>query len=155
MNDEALPSYKEMMLQMRLGLNFLNETFGVRPNTAWQIDPFGHNAVTVSVLYKLGYEKFVGNRMSEDFKTIFQRSDGFNFYWQGHQVTRNREDSTLFTHILQKHYGLQIPGVYNEKLFLNNRPENFTDFAFQREVYPAFEGLDHLPYGGEKKPHKP
>ena len=46
MNDETLPDYKNMLLQMETGLKFINETFGVHPKIAWQIDPFGNSAVS-------------------------------------------------------------------------------------------------------------
>ncbi len=41
-NDEACPSYTSIIDQMTVGLEYLNERFGIKPKIAWQIDPFGH-----------------------------------------------------------------------------------------------------------------
>lgn len=153
MNDEALPSYKEVMLQMRLGLDFLQDEFGVRPNIGWQIDPFGSSTVTISVLHKLGYDGIVGNRMSQTFKNKLAKEDGFNFYWQGHQVSKNPEDATLFTHILQKHYGLQLPNVWNEGLFLGKNMDQLTNYVYSGEIEPTVEAIDHLSNNKENDYH--
>lgn len=37
-NDEACPTYEEIMLNMMLGHSFLNSTFGVVPKHAWHAD---------------------------------------------------------------------------------------------------------------------
>ncbi|CAI2360948.1 unnamed protein product [Moneuplotes crassus] len=104
MNDEALPSYKETMLQMRIGRKFLDHYFGIKPTIAWQIGSIGHSAATISVLSKLGYEAIVGNKISSDYKKKLEDEYGFNFYWQGHQVSENRQDDVLLTHILTNDY---------------------------------------------------
>ena len=153
MNDEALPSYKEMMLQMRLGLDFLQDNFGVRPNIGWQIDPFGHSAVTVAVLYKLGYDGFVGNRMSKTFKDKLSNEDGFNFYWQGHQVSEEKNETVLFTHILQKHYGLGLPNVWNEGLFLNTNMDRVQDYVYKGEIEPTIRAIDAISGHGQREYH--
>jgi hypothetical protein len=63
MNDESLPEYKNMILQMETGLKFVNETFGVHPRTAWQIDPFGASAVSPALFSQLGYESVILSRI--------------------------------------------------------------------------------------------
>ena len=153
MNDEALPSYKEMLLQMRLGLDFLQDNFGVRPNIGWQIDPFGSSAVSISVLYKLGYDGFVGNRMSQNFKDKLAKEDGFNFYWQGHQVSNNQSEAVLFTHILQKHYGLQLPNVWSEGIFLGTKMDRMTDYVYNGEIRPAINAINYLSHNTENDYH--
>lgn len=142
MNDEALPSYKESMLQMRLGLDFLRDTFGVRPNIGWQIDPFGSSALTVSVLNKLGYDALVENRISQNFKTKLSDKDGYNFYWEGHQVSKNKEDTNLFTHIIQRHYNL--PQYWSDSNFLFKNMQSYRSTVFRLEIDPTMAAIDHL-----------
>ena len=42
MNDEAVVYYEDSIDQMTLGHKFLLDTFGIIPEIAWHIDPFGH-----------------------------------------------------------------------------------------------------------------
>ena len=41
--DEDCPSHVGIVDQMTIGLQYLQELFGVRPRIAWQIDSFGHD----------------------------------------------------------------------------------------------------------------
>lgn len=149
MNDEALPSYKESLLNMRTGLDFLKETFNVRPKIGWQIDPFGSSALTVSVLHKLGYEVLVENRISQNFKNQLKKEDGFNFYWQGHQVSPKKEDVNLFTHIIQRHYNL--PQVWSESQFIRTNIQRYEPLVFNAEISPTMEAIDNLVHGKPQK----
>jgi len=119
MHDEALVSYKEMTANMRFGMDWLQETFGTKPSIGWQIDPFGESSVMPSVLHKLGFEALIGNRINPDFKTIMREEEGFNFYWQGHQVDPNKEDSKLFMSILENFYILPDLRMTDEDKFAN------------------------------------
>ena len=138
MNDEALPTYKGVILQMRTGLDFLRDTFNVRPLIAWQIDPFGSSALTVATFYKLGYEALVENRISADFK----KHNRFNFMWQGHQVTSNKSEASLFTHILTRHYN--IPGIWSENQFLSMSVNTLKDKFWRLEVVPAVNEIKDI-----------
>lgn len=142
MNDEAVPAYKETMLNMRLGIDFLRDTFGVRPNIGWQIDPFGSTAVTVSVLYKLGYDALVENRISSNFKSKLSQEDGFNFFWEGHQVSQKKSDNKLFTHILQRHYNL--PDAWSESQILYKNMAQYKYSVFNTELDPTIAAINHL-----------
>lgn len=142
MNDEALPAYKESLLQMRTGLDFLRDTFGVRPTIGWQIDPFGSSALTVAVLSKLGYDAIVENRVSLDYKKKLGNEDGFNFYWQGHQVDEEHEDSLLFAHLLTDHYN--IFKVWNENMALGQNVEWTRKTIFETEVSPPVSAIKAL-----------
>ena len=140
MNDEALPAYKESMNQMRTGLDFIQETFGVRPTIGWQIDPFGSTALTVSVLKKLGFTSFIENRISNDFKDELRRKDGYNFFWQGHQVDENKEDDRLLVHILQFFYTL--PALRLDSGFINTNKRSYSNTFWNSKVQPVVDELD-------------
>lgn len=88
MNDEAVPSYKQSLLQFRLGLDVMNRTFGKRATFGWQSDSFGNSVITVTNLHKLGYDFLVANRISIDLKNILRDVDGHQFFWEGHQVSK-------------------------------------------------------------------
>ena len=140
MNDEALPSYKESMLQMRLGLDFLKETFGIRPNIGWQIDPFGHSAVTVSVQHKLGYEVLIGNRISNNLKDKMRNEVGYNFIWEGHQVDKDKSEDFILAHILQFFYVL--PQVRFDNEFLYSNLDYYRRVFFDKEIDPVVDEIN-------------
>jgi len=64
MNDEGTTDFRDNIEQMDTGLTFIYENFKVIPETAWQIDPFGHSAATVSIMRKLGFTSIMLNRIS-------------------------------------------------------------------------------------------
>jgi lysosomal alpha-mannosidase len=139
-NDEALPAYKETISQMRTGLDFLKENFGVRPHIGWQIDPFGSTAQTVSVFHKLGFSAFIENRISNDFKDELQRKDGFNFFWQGHQVDADKKEDRVMTHILQYFYTL--PGLRLDSQFISTNKKSYANTFWGKKVEPVIIELN-------------
>ena len=140
MNDEALPSYKEVLLQMRVGLNFLKETFEIRPNIGWQIDSFGHSAVTPAVFHKLGYEALIGNRISDNLKNKMRKEVGYNFIWEGHQVDKEKNKSNVLAHILQFFYFL--PQARFDSDFLGVSLESYRRIFFDKEVNPVIDEIN-------------
>lgn len=64
-NDEAGPLIKETYTNFEEGLEFLQSEFGVRPDTVWQLDPFGFSSSTPEVLKSLGFKNVIINRMSD------------------------------------------------------------------------------------------
>lgn len=100
MNDESLPEYKNMLLQMETGLKWVNETFGVHPRVAWQIDPFGNSAVTPSLFSKLGYEGIILSRIGTTLYDNLQKSGSAEFVWSGVPIGTDDETNELFAHAL-------------------------------------------------------
>jgi len=99
MNDESLPEYRNMLLQMETGLKFINETFGVHPWVAWQIDPFGNSAVTPALFSQLGYEaiilSWIGTTMYDD----LEKEKSMEFIWTG--ANAGPLNNSLFAHALE------------------------------------------------------
>jgi hypothetical protein len=81
MPDEACTTYGGIIDQMTLGHQFLLNTFGVRPNKGWQIDPFGASSVT-PVLEKLaGFDAHLIDRITN--KGQYENTRHLEFIWQG------------------------------------------------------------------------
>ena len=146
MSDEAVPSYKQSLLQFRLGLDVMNSTFGKRATIGWQSDSFGNSIITATNLHKLGYDFLVANRISVDFKNILRDVDGHQFFWEGHQVSKDKSDSNLFTYVLPFHYtvptykldyGIKAHRRYNYKI----------DAYFDTKVDSAIRGFNALTNG--------
>ena len=102
-NDEANPDAITMINQMTEGHQYLLRNFGVQPRVGWQIDPFGHSAVTPSLMALMGFDALVINRIHFNVKTEFKNRKHMEFMWRGVDVGANAS-ATMFTHVLHTHY---------------------------------------------------
>jgi hypothetical protein len=100
-NDEANPDPTAMVNQMATGHEYLLKNFGVSPRIAWQIDPFGHSAVTPSLWGLMGFEALVINRIHHALKDTFKGKQQMEFLWRGSEVGQHVD---MFTHVLHTHY---------------------------------------------------
>ena len=57
--DCNMPEGETIIRQMRSGLAYFREKFGVRPTTAINFDPFGHSRGLVQLLAKGGYDSYI------------------------------------------------------------------------------------------------
>ena len=72
--DCVMTSGESLLEQIRLGREYFEEKFGVRPTTAINFDPFGHSRGLVQILRVCGYDSY-----------IFMRPHEFrgDFWWEG------------------------------------------------------------------------
>ena len=56
------------------GHGFLYETFGIRPQFSWQVDPFGASATTPTLFALAGFNAHVISRIDYDLKEAMQRN---------------------------------------------------------------------------------
>ena len=49
MHDEATTNYKDIINNMRIGIEFLKKEFNIVVETGWYIDTFGHSAANVYI----------------------------------------------------------------------------------------------------------
>jgi alpha-mannosidase len=74
MHDEAASHFVGMTDQTTLGHQFLLRELGVRPVTAWQLDPFGHSATQASLLtYAAGMDALYFGRI--DYQDLQRRKE--------------------------------------------------------------------------------
>jgi lysosomal alpha-mannosidase len=64
-NDEACPTYEEIIMNMIAGHEFLHKNFGIVPKHAWHADAFGHSAATPELFAKLGFETISFSRIDD------------------------------------------------------------------------------------------
>lgn len=100
-----------MISQLERGHSFIKKYFDIpHPTVAWQIDPFGHSALTPTLMQKFGYEALVINRIDENFKKQMQQTADLEFMWEGADLGAQR---AILTHVLYAHY--DMPPVINPK----------------------------------------
>ena len=75
--DCIMPSGESILRQIEVGNDYFMEKFGVKPVTAINMDPFGHDRGLVQILKKTGYENY-----------LFMRPLGIvpeqNYIWKGY-----------------------------------------------------------------------
>jgi hypothetical protein len=110
MHDEALSDFEAVISQLERGHSFLNKTFDIpHPAIGWQIDPFGHSALTPTLMQKFGYEVLVINRIDERLKLEELHLEGnLEFMWEGADLG---SQTAILTHDLYDHYA--IPQTLN------------------------------------------
>eukprot|EP01132_Coremiostelium_polycephalum_P000662 gene662-821_t len=102
-NDEACPSLEQVIRQLTLGHKFIWDHFGVRPETGWQIDPFGHSSLTPTIQAQMGYKHLILNRIHFQTKEQLKNSRNLQFLWRG-SPNGVGEHSDILAHILDDHY---------------------------------------------------
>ena len=85
-HDEACPDPLSMIQQMTTGHQYLLQQFGVVPRVAWQIDPFGHSAVTPTLFRMMGMQALVVNRIHFAIKDYFKEQKHMEFIWRGSAI---------------------------------------------------------------------
>ena len=63
--DEATTNYADVLRNYEAGHDWLRGEFGVTPRIAWQLDPFGHSAVTAELMAEMGMEAIFFARMNK------------------------------------------------------------------------------------------
>ena len=56
------------------GNSFIYQTFGVRPQFSWQIDPFGASAATPTLFAMTGFNAHLIDRIDYDKKDVMMKS---------------------------------------------------------------------------------
>ena len=91
-----------------IGHTFLNSTFGYVPKHAWQVDAFGHSAVTPELLRRMGFESLFFARVSSEERNYRKANQELEFIWQPtyESPTMGTLNNSygIFTHILNENY---------------------------------------------------
>jgi len=77
-----------MMENYEAGLAFLDENFGKRPHVGWQLDPFGHSAVTPYILETLGFDTLFMTRVGTVVKQNLRENGHLRFIWKDAEDSR-------------------------------------------------------------------
>ncbi|TWW63036.1 epididymis-specific alpha-mannosidase [Takifugu flavidus] len=100
MHDEAVTDLEDEILQMTEGHGFLYETFGVRPQFSWHVDPFGASATTPVLFALAGFNAHVISRIDYDLKDAMQKDKKLQFVWGGSRSLKEKQ--LIFTHTMDQ-----------------------------------------------------
>ncbi|KFP79960.1 Epididymis-specific alpha-mannosidase, partial [Acanthisitta chloris] len=101
MHDEAVTLIDDQILQLSEGHGFLYETFGVRPQFSWHVDPFGASATTPTLFALAGFNAHLISRIDYDLKADMQKNKKLQFVWQGSPSLSERQE--IFTHVMDQY----------------------------------------------------
>uniref|UniRef100_A0A7N6AVI2 Alpha-mannosidase n=2 Tax=Anabas testudineus TaxID=64144 RepID=A0A7N6AVI2_ANATE len=100
MHDEAVTDLDDEILQMTEGHGFLYETFGVRPQFSWHVDPFGASATTPILFALAGFNAHLISRIDYDLKDAMQKNKKLQFVWRGSPSLKAQQE--IFTHTMDQ-----------------------------------------------------
>ncbi|XP_070314084.1 epididymis-specific alpha-mannosidase-like [Odocoileus virginianus] len=122
MHDEAVTHFDDQILQLTEGHGFLYETFGIRPQFSWQVDPFGASATTPTLFALAGFNAHIISRINYNLKKVMQDNQQLQFVWRGSRSLSAQQE--IFTHVLDQ-FGYCSEGFYwdGEPIF-PHPPEN-------------------------------
>ncbi|XP_066429405.1 epididymis-specific alpha-mannosidase isoform X2 [Eleutherodactylus coqui] len=100
MHDDAVAAVDDQILQLTEGHGFLYETFGVRPQFSWHVDPFGASATTPTIFAMSGFNAHLISRIDYDSKAAMQDSKKLQFVWRGSRSLSEKQE--IFTHVMDQ-----------------------------------------------------
>ncbi|OPJ70896.1 epididymis-specific alpha-mannosidase [Patagioenas fasciata monilis] len=101
MHDEAVTLIDDQILQLTEGHGFLYETFGIRPQFSWHVDPFGASATTPTLFALAGFNAHLISRIDYDLKDDMQKNKKLQFVWQGSPSLSEKQE--IFTHVMDQY----------------------------------------------------
>nr|XP_020020945.1 epididymis-specific alpha-mannosidase isoform X3 [Castor canadensis] len=101
MHDEAVTHLDDQILQLTEGHGFLYETFGIRPQFSWHVDPFGASATTPTLFALAGFNAHLISRIDYNLKDAMQEAQGLQFVWRGSPSLSAQQE--IFTHVMDQY----------------------------------------------------
>ncbi|CDW89891.1 glycosyl hydrolases family 38 protein [Stylonychia lemnae] len=142
-NDEACPTYEEIIINFMTGHSFLMKEFGISTKIAWHPDSFGHSAATPDLMLDLGMEAIFFARVDEELKNYFKNNQSLEFYWKPKLQGPNgqyQNQRGLFTHVMHQGYdggcGFNIlTDLDNEAYLQSSNKRLIQEFKVQMHQY--------------------
>lgn len=110
-NDEAICYYDDIIDQYTVGMNFMNEEFGVVSRVGWATDCFGHSHSQAALLNELGFQMQGIERFDERYIYLHKESPELEFYWRTKSDSNNITYGGLMTHL---RYFLHEPNKFRD-----------------------------------------
>ncbi|NXU56557.1 MA2B2 mannosidase, partial [Turnix velox] len=148
MHDEAVTLIDDQILQLTEGHGFLSETFGIRPEFSWHVDPFGASATTPTLFALAGFNAHLISRIDYDLKADMQKNKKLQFVWQGSPSLSERQE--IFTHVMDQYSYCtpsQIPFSNRSGFYWNGYatfPDPPKDGVYPNMSLPVTEANIHL-----------
>ncbi|CAO4361909.1 unnamed protein product [Caenorhabditis nigoni] len=103
MTDEANPYFPVSVDNIVEGFQFINEHFGIKPQTIWTNDPFGYSNSVPYLFKKSGVHRNVINRIHHRIKQTLQGQQAIPFKWRQY-FDKSGADEVLTQVLPYTHY---------------------------------------------------
>jgi hypothetical protein len=119
-NDEACPTYEDILDNMMTGHQFLQKEFGVTPRVGWLLDSFGHSSANARLYADMGLEAlFVGRLDKRDMEKRFEEHS-LNVLWRPSSKSLGDQNQILLS-AFRDHY-CYPPGFYVDERYDADEP---------------------------------
>ena len=98
MPDEASTHYTSVIDQLIEGHQWVYETFGVKPNSSWSIDPFGHSGTMPYLWKQSGMSNMVIGRIHQATKGRMVLEKSLEFHWK--QFWSESKSDNILCHVM-------------------------------------------------------
>ncbi|KAL4238395.1 hypothetical protein ACF0H5_003104 [Mactra antiquata] len=98
MPDEASTHYVSVIDQLIEGHQWVIENLGVKPNSSWSIDPFGHSGTMPYIWKKAGMSNMVIGRIHQSTKGRMVMERNLEFTWK--QFWSNKDSDGIRCHVM-------------------------------------------------------
>ena len=116
MEDSAACNYIDAITQLRYGLEFVYDEFGIIPHIGWFLDQFGHSASHGNIYSQFDFDYVVINRISKTNKTELISQRNLEHFW-----TPLNTKKEIFTHIIHDYF-VPPPSIVR---FVDDKPIDF------------------------------
>lgn len=107
--DCLMPTGESIIRQIEIGNQYFEEKFGVHPETALNMDSFGHDRGLVQILKKAGYKNYL-------FMRPFQKIPEADFVWKGYDGSEVLGHNMMSTYCTTRGEAVETLKFYAEQV---------------------------------------
>ena len=142
-NDEACPTYEEIIMNIMTGHEFLKKELGITPKIAWIVDGFGHSAATPELYARMGFESLFFARVGDEEKEYRKSKKLMEFEWQPEFEGPSgpiKSANSMFTHVTHEMY----QGGCDIDMWIYQSNRQYTENFFNNKIAQHKQNVENM-----------